>query len=209
MLRRRFMEAGLALLGALGLAPLGGPATRLARAERRRLEGSEEWKRLLATWKEAEEIASGKRGSFPFDRAGKDRVLAELGRAQQELDQLVKAGLLAEPAAAILKKDLAVLRAGVVRFRPTEMKLTTCYKPMLAPDKHALSLGRLRERLPLLERLAAGKGLQAPAVEKVLLGIERDLAQLGDRKLAAADARLRKVLERKVAALRTRLRTVR
>ncbi len=202
--RRRILKT---LLAALGLLPAAGPLARLSRAEQKRLEASEEWKRVVAVWKEAEEIVANKRGSYPFDQAGKDRLLAELGRAQQELDALVKAGQLAEPAAAILKKDLELLASGVARFRPTERRAATCYRPMMAPDQRALSLGRLRERLPLLERLAAAKQLQPPAVERALLGIERDLKQLGAGKLPPADARLRAKLAAKVAALRARLGT--
>jgi hypothetical protein len=209
--RRRLIGAGLGLLAALGLDRLAlllgdGPGARLARGERRRLEATEEWKRLLAIWKEAEEIVANKRGPYPFDQAGQDRVLAALGRAQRELDALVKAGLLAAPAAGILKKDLALLAHGVNRFRPTERKNATCYRPMALPDETALSLGRLRERLPLLERLAASSQLQPAAVEKALLGIERDLARVGDGKLRPADSRLRASLAAKVASLRARLR---
>jgi len=208
--RRRLIGVGLGLLAALGLDPLallrGGPGARLARGERRRLEATSEWKRLVAIWKEAEEIVANKRGSYPFDQAGQSRVLAALGRAQRDLDALVKGGLLAAPAAEILKKDLALLAAGVSRFRPTERKNATCYRPMALPDETALSLGRLRERLPLLERLAASSQLQPAAVEKALLGIERDLARVGDGKLRPADSRLRASLAAKVASLRARLR---
>lgn len=200
--RRQLLQALLAVLAA-------GPSARVAHAERDRLEGTAEWKRLLAIWKEAEEIVANTRGSYPFDRAGKERVLAELGRSRDDLDGLVKGGLLAAPVAELLKKDLAQLVSGVQRFRTTEQRMATCYRPMMAPSPHALSLGRLRERLPLVERLAAAKQLQPAAVERALLGIERDLKQIGEGKLPPADAKLRRALAQKVAALRARLRAAR
>ena len=86
--KRRLLTAGLVALSSIGLAPaycqaVYGPPppdrqgvgpTRPAT-----LEESAEYRRIQAVQAEAAEIASGKRGEYPFDREGKDRV--QIGRA--------------------------------------------------------------------------------------------------------------------------------
>ena len=214
--RRRLLSAGLALLASMGIHPAlllrGGPALRLARADASRVEGSAEWKALEAAWKEAEAVASGSRGQYPFNEAGQKRLLESLAGAGKGLDHLVKVGLLAAPASELLKKDLALLDTKVRGFRPTEMKGATCYEPMAMPVPQRESLGRLRDRLPLVERLEAGGKLPRAVLEKLLRGIERDLAQLGTANPRAPlhkreekeAASIRKRLEAKLAALKAR-----
>ena len=59
-------------------ASTAGPARTLADAP--------EWKRLAATWREAEEVASGKRGAYPFNRKGKAKLLADHPRQHPRYD---------------------------------------------------------------------------------------------------------------------------
>jgi hypothetical protein len=168
--RRRILGSAAALVLAPGL--------RLARAEAKRVEGSGEWKQLEAAWKEGEAVASGSRGQYPFDRAGRERLLAALAAAGSGLDALVKRSLLAQPAAELLKKDLALLAGRVREFRPTEMRGATCYEPMPLKVPARESLERLRERMPLLQRLAASDKLPRVALDKLLARVERDLGEL-------------------------------
>lgn len=204
--RRRLLAAGLALLASVGVHPglllRGGPAFRLALAAAGRVEGSAEWRTLESAWKEAEAVASGSRGQYPFNEAGQKRLLESLARAGQGLDRLVKDGLLAQPAAELLKKDLALLDGKVRAFRPTEMKGATCYEPMAMRVPQRESLERLRDRLPLVERLEAGGKLPKAVLEKLLKGLERDLAQLGQ---VTPRAPLNKIEEKEAAAIRKRL----
>ena len=152
------------------------PATAGADSEKT-LDESKGWKRIGAAWNEAEEIASGKRGAYPFDEAGKKRLLEDLKKAEADAADLQKAKLITEPEAGLLLKDLGTLRTGVEAKRPTEMKMATCYVPMMIRPGHD-SLQRLSDRLPLLEKLATAVTLHPEVVEKVLASIETDILTL-------------------------------
>ncbi len=215
--RRRLVAAGLALLAMLGIpacegtragdppAPTAGPARSLADAP--------EWKRLTAVWREAEEVASGKRGAYPFDRKGKEKLLARLKQAEADVAALQAAGLVTAPEAGLLTADLARLTRGVGRKRPTELRMATCYKPiMVIPARD--SLGRLTARLPLLQQLAEGGKLHADVVRKALVSVEADLAVLGQepmlQRLTGAErakaAEVRQAAAAEVAKLKAALK---
>jgi len=141
------------------------------------LADSGTWKRVAATWRESEEIASGKRGAYPFNERGKKRALAAIDQAVTDVGALQQAGHLAEAEAGLLTLDLAQLKRGVEAKRPTEMRMATCYDPMaMTPARD--SMKRLAARLPLLEKLAAAETLQPGVVRKVLASIEADHATL-------------------------------
>ena len=213
--KRRLVAAGLALLAALGVpaceqaSEAGGPATASAA---RSLTDTVEWKRLLATWREGEEVASGKRGAYPFDRKGKKRLLASIQQSWTDCGKLQAAGQFSVAEADLLKADLDRLALGVQAKRPTEMRMATCYKPMMhLPARD--SLKRLTTRLPLLERLAGSQKLQSDVVRKTLVSVERDLAILGQQedvdRLSEADrakaAEIREAVAGHVARIKARL----
>ncbi|MBM4036497.1 MAG: hypothetical protein FJ291_32575 [Planctomycetes bacterium] len=214
--RRRLVGAGLSLLGLFGVAPAATAAeapAKLVAADGKPLADSPEWKALDAAWREAGEVASGKRGPYPFDAAGKKRLLEAVATAGKDAEALQARGLLSEAEAGLLKQDLAVLVAGVQMKRPSEMKLATCYAPMpYAPAQDGLR--RLAARLPLLEKLAAGERVQPDAARRVLGCIEQDLALLSGKEgappLSAADrakaAEVRKAVAAHVARIRAALR---
>lgn len=183
--RRVLAAAGLCLLASCGFGPAGrepasaAPAAAAGGAATDDLRQDARWKQLSSAWQEASEIASGKRGAYPFDQAGQKRVLASLAKAAANVDALRKAGLLSEPEAGLLKKELDVLVVGVQSKRPTEMKLATCYKPMMVQPARE-SLDRLAERLPVIEKLVESRTLHPAAVSRVLGAIEADLATLKD-----------------------------
>lgn len=178
--RRRLVGAGLALLASLGLGSTparAAPAKPGSEKPSTSLERTPEWKQILAVWAEAEQVGSGKRGPYPFDEAGKKKLLAELEQAGKRVDALVARGVLGTEAGGLLKYDLATVTNKVQRMRPKEMMRATCYKPMaLRPGNDAFL--RLRARLPLLEKLAQAKVLQPAATRKILETIEADLDQL-------------------------------
>ncbi|MFW6162261.1 MAG: hypothetical protein ACODAJ_05785 [Planctomycetota bacterium] len=215
--RRRLLGAGLALLAALGLPACEGAGARPPTVaedgtDAKTLADAVGWKRVMATWRESEAIASGERGAYPFDRKGKKRALAAIDQAVADADALCKAGLLSEAEAGLLKLDLAELKAGVQAKRPTEMKMATCYEPMMMTPARD-SMQRLAARLPLLEALAADETLQPGVARKVLASVEQDRATLSkpqmierlpdpDRQKARE---LREQVGRKLAELKTRL----
>jgi len=183
--KQRMLGAGLVLLMAMGFAPAAGctpekvtPAAFVDPATpAKNLSESKGWQRILAAWKEAEEIASGKRGQYPFDKKGQKKVLENLKQAEGDAAELQKANLISEPEAGLLLKDLGTLTTGVQAKLPTEMQMTTCYKMMPMQPSHD-SFQRLSGRLPLLEKLAAAETIHPEVVEKVLVSIVADIATL-------------------------------
>lgn len=183
---RRVVIGGLALLGISGFGPeparatewvqnphvqkeTGGPA----------LDQTESGKSLMKIWEEAEEVAGGKRGEYPFDEKGKKRLLGDLERAKGLIDDLVKTNVYQAAEGDLLKIDLQQLVIGVQEKRPTEMQMATCYEPMM-PTPLKESFERLAARLPFLEKLAMDK-LSPEAAGKVLEKVSQDLGTLAGR----------------------------
>ncbi len=190
--RRRLLHAGLALLAAVGVPACGSgaepqpPVTGQTPADPTPLPDTPEWKHVEATWREASEVATGKRGPYPFDRAGKEKLLAELKKALAGVEALHQRAALGDAAAGLLKQDLVLLEHGVQEKRPTEigMEKASCYEAMaLRPVEDSMT--RLSARLPLLENLAADAKVQPHVVGKVIATVERDIATLGDDKLTS------------------------
>jgi len=215
--KRRLVAAGLALLAALGIpaceeaTEAGDPPASTA-GPARTLVDAREWKRLTATWREAEEVASGKRGAYPFDRKGKEKLLADLKQAEADVAALQTAGLVTAPEAGLLAGDLAQLTHGVQSKRPTEMKMATCYKPMMVIPARD-SMGRLAARLPLLRQLVDGDKLHPDVARKVLASVQADLAVLAKKKMTdrlpetdrPKAEELRKAVAEQVVRLKARL----
>jgi len=173
------------------------------------LPDTPEWKRLEATWREATEVATGKRGPYPFDDAGKEKLLADLEAAVADVEALRQRKALTDAAAGLLKQDLALLVSGVEDKRPTEMRMATCYAPIaFTPVQN--SVERLTDRLPLLEKLAGDAKLLPQVVRKVLATVERDIATLADDKLTSRvpepDRLKAEEIRRSAAALVAKLR---
>ena len=183
--KRRLLAAGLGLLTSLGLLTTGcqnaesanpAPST-AAPAPGQSLAETPQWKHLTATWKEAEEVASGCRGDYPFDEAGKKKLLDDLATVGTDIDALAKAGQLNDAETGLLREEVKRLVTGVQEKRPTEMSMATCYNLMMMRPAHD-SLSRLQARLPLLEKLAADEKIHPDAVRKVLATIEADVVYL-------------------------------
>jgi len=191
--RRRLVGAGLALLVALGLAPVtrgdsaegaAAVATEEEKAPEVDLTARIEWQRLTNVWCEAEEVGAGRRGLYPFNEADKKSLLARLPSIEGEITVLERAGCLSAVEAAVLRADLPRLVAAVRVMRPTEDRMATCYEPVVYQPARD-SLQRLSDRLAILDRLAESRSFHAEVVYKVLGTIEADLAVLGDDKLLA------------------------
>jgi len=193
--RRRLVGAGLVLMAALGLAPAGcessaGDASAAAAVEGEAatagsdLPATREWNHLTAAWREAEEVAAGRRGLYPFNEAGKKDLLARLSAVEQDIAALEKVGCLSAAEAGILRIDLPRLVRGVQGKWPTEDRMAMCYKVANWPPAQ-VSLKRLSERLVVLGQLAEAKTVRPEVVYKVLGSIEADLAVLGNEKALA------------------------
>jgi len=179
--RRRLLGAGLSLLVALGIPvgdAAGAEAPQAAEAPKAAsLPDTPEWRRLVATWHDAAEVASGLRGPFPFTSAEKSRLLAALGLGVKDVEAWQKAGQLSEAEAGLLLVALAQLKSGVDWKRTVEDGPILCYEPalILRPSD---SVRRVAARLPLLEKLAATQRIVPEVARIALASVELDLAFL-------------------------------
>ena len=181
----------------------------LARPSGASLDETPEWHALSAAWAESSEVASGKRGAYPFDEAGKKTLLDALAKADADLAKLEAAGLLGEPESAFLKSELALLTLGVQMKRPVEMRMAECYDPMYIPTPAEQGLTNIEERLPLLEKMAASKRISRAVALKVVQTVERDIAAVEEpnapRPLSEADSARAKDLAGKARTLLARI----
>jgi hypothetical protein len=187
--KQRLISAGLMLLGALGFGSGGLAGCKGADSpDKPKVSGREtttrpepklakldHWKQINTVQTEAEAIAAGKKGRYPFNHSERQQLLGELKRAESQIDALQRSRGLNEGEAGLWKLDLRLLAGKVAEFRPTEMKNSTCYQPRALPNPTQISLARLRRRLPLLEKLALAEKLHPKVARKVLARIESDL----------------------------------
>jgi len=217
--RRRLLGAGLVMLVALGFAPTAptqaatSPAAAAATAKESLAENTL-WKRVMAAWQEAQEVASGKRGAYPFDKEGKKTLLASLETSAANLKALRDKGLLAAPEEGLLQEDLKIIVRGVQAKLPTEDNPMMCYAPMPMMVPAYQSAERLKARLPLLQQLAASETLHPEAIRIVLATLEADVAVLDGagelEKIKEAETRdqarnLRDETRKQLEAIRLRL----
>ncbi|MCU0723516.1 MAG: hypothetical protein MUC63_07865, partial [Planctomycetes bacterium] len=175
-----------------------------------RLAASPKWNEFAALLAEAREVAAGRRGAYPFRADEKKRLLSELEAASDLLWPLRAEGLLTTAEEAFLAGEIAALAVRVRGFRPFEMRMATCYEPVVPPDPFRASLDTLRQRLELLEKIAAQGELSAKVVRKVLGSAEAHLKTLsaGLEKDPAPDGKEppERALREKVAGLLERIR---
>jgi hypothetical protein len=217
--RRRLLGAGLVMLVALGFAPATptqaatSPAAIAAPAKDSLAENTL-WKRIMAAWQEAEEVASGKRGDYPFDEKGQKAMLQSLATSDADLKGLVEKGTLAAAEADLLREDLKGLVTSVQNKRPTEMRMATCYEPVAIEIPVAASFYRLSARLPLIKQLATTATLHPEAVRIILATLDTDLAQLDEPgaidkikipEVQAAARKLRESARPEIEAIRLRV----
>lgn len=170
------------------------------------LAQSELGREFLQTWASAEKIADGRLGPYPFDEQGKTTLLHALGRLPEQIDQLVKSGLLQPAEGDLLKLDGEHLTQAVQEMRPRELVDASCYEPvMFTPVKN--SFKRLSDRLPFLEKVTGNKISPLTAV-KVMAAIQKDLEILRKRNPeasfdAVAEEEARHLEERIVANLKS------
>ena len=145
-----------------------------------RLAASPSWNRFAALLAEAKEIAAGKRGEFPYHETEKNRLLEALRAAPDLLRALRADGLLSSAEETMLAGEIAGVAARVNEFRPVELRQATCYEPVDPPEPFRVSLDTLRQRLELLEQIAAQEQLSAKVVRKVLVAVEGHLSTLSE-----------------------------
>jgi len=193
-LKQKLVTAGLCLLAWLGIISGTAQGTAaeppmIARATPAdiiaRNQGLGEmpvWKSIETTWEQAMEVASGKKGSYPFDGKGKKALLASLGDAQKQIDGLVAGGALTEREASLLKGEFSYLARAVGEFRPTEMQMATCYEPMDISSVAKDRVERISQRLSLIEKMQKAGTVKPEVASKVISTLELDVAALNNRK---------------------------
>ncbi|MCP4377954.1 MAG: hypothetical protein GY794_17470 [bacterium] len=138
------------------------------------------WRDLMKNWREAEEVASGRKGKYPFDAKTKKALLAELDAAPGRLDALATAGYLTAAEAGLLKTALVGLPARVKRMRPVELRNAPCYGPVMIAKRDPLVA--MLGRMPLLEKVAKERKLHPAAVKKIVEVVEVQITKLTDEK---------------------------
>lgn len=195
--KRRLVAAGLALLAITGASPAGGkdvgaasqrtcykPAP-MSRPAAVNLADKPEWQRLCQTWAQAQDVASDALGPYPFNEGGQKQLLDDLAAGEKDVAALLTAGALSRAEADLLTADLKALAQRVREYRPAEMKMATCYKPVSIMEVTRERVKGVQGRLELLEKLAEQETLQPAVVYKVLAGVERQLAVAGPEVLKA------------------------
>ncbi|MDD4890541.1 MAG: hypothetical protein PHU85_11510 [Phycisphaerae bacterium] len=187
---RRMMSASLLLLATCGVysgyrlheaAAYEEPGPAMYELRSMGLAKTPQWVKLTRTWREAEEIAAGRRGSFPFDRAGEQKLFGDLWRAAGDVGVLATAGLLTPTEAGLLTAGLRELMDRVGQFRCTEDSQSTCYEPRMMYDEQVDSAKRLADQARLLRGLAASDRVSPEVLERTLPLLEENLRRV-DRK---------------------------
>ncbi len=197
--KRRILAAGMGLMAALGFLPSCKPsptkqgstnaegtqtapqktnrARHLSRQSRQQVRKVSDWRSMVAVFERAEAVASQPSGSYPFDRAGKKKLLADIDAAGQVARKLAESGRITKPEADLLVTELTILRQRVAAFRSKEMQMATCYEPrLLRPIDETKD--RLKQRLTALDHLTTQKSIHPEVLALVRTDIERDMAKL-------------------------------
>ena len=199
--KRRLVAAGMMLLAGLGLMPgcrpepkqesakptgqqkntnqtlSAKPAQRQVGARLVLAKQKTGLDAIADVYHRAEAIAAGKKGPYPFDRAGKKKILADLDDAMVRARRLESAEKITRADADLLVTELGLLKKKVMSFRPTEMKNATCYEPgRMRPYDDTKE--RLSKRLQVLEHMDARQKLNPKVVRLVRARMERDLAKM-------------------------------
>lgn len=170
---------GLSAVGAVGVNGCSAGNSAIEQSHDPLLR-SDAWKHLAGTWTEAREIESGKRGQYPFDQKGKDKLLKTLDACKGDIDQLAAGGLLTATEATLLMQELPRLISNVQAMRTKDMAMATCYKPLPIPTTAKPEIDRLADRLALLQKLSDTGVLHPLATEKIIESIEKDIAPLAN-----------------------------
>jgi hypothetical protein len=172
------------------------------------------WKKIAAAWSQAQDIAAGKKGDYPFNQKEKDDLLKALKDAGEDAESLCRKGLMTKQEAKLMQGELDYLQYEVGKKRPTEMMNATCYKPMSTSMIAGESVERLEKRVPLLASLIKEGTITSEVAEKVVSTVEIDIGELENEYMLNSlqekeRARAQKIigkLKTQIAKIRARLR---
>ncbi len=160
------------------------------------LTKSPQWKIVVETWKAAGPLAETGKSTT----AQRKDIYVKFAEAKKAVNTLVAAGLLTDAEAKLLAADADRLNTEIRRIAPTDYR-GTCYMVGRLPEAYS-ALGRLDVRLPLLKKIDAAEIVKPAVLDKVMAGIEKDLATLSD------EAKLKRIDgEKKKDAIKTRNET--
>jgi hypothetical protein len=192
--KRRLVCAGILVLSAMGLVSYSGEdkdktgtgttastGTTTGAADKDEVAETTEWKHIESVWKKAEKITSSEPYSYPFNDEEKKALLADVESLKKDVAALLSAGKINDAQSGLLNKNIEQLMRQIDAYRTKEMQCATCYLSARF-IRAEVSMERLSDRMPLIEKLAASEKLSPKVVEKILVSIEKDVAVLSDEK---------------------------
>ncbi len=173
--RAKAEETGAAVRAAVekGRARLAGDEPQA------RLEQSSDLRAVVGAWAYAKPLATSGKSTTAERRAADEKLAA----AKAAIGRLVQTGELSSAEAELLKVEATNIREDIYRGPPTD-RMVKCYISISTTPARR-SLGRLAQRLPLIEKLAAGGKLNAAACEKIIAAVRADLGVLAHEELRA------------------------
>ncbi|MBI3039823.1 hypothetical protein HYY75_12390, partial [bacterium] len=138
-----------------------------------------ELEEILDTLDEAEQIASKKKGMYPFDEKGRKKLLNGLKKAQNHCNSFVKNNTVGREEGEGVLSHIRNLQTAVLEFRTIEMKDATCYMvgPMFLDSSPISGVARIRARISLLNKLPPGK-ISPEVARKAISAMEMDIERL-------------------------------
>lgn len=135
------------------------------------------WKRLEATWNQAQRISEGDLTALPASRRAQKKFSEALAATANDIKTLRRCDHLSDCEAELLTARHASLAEATARHLDTDAK-TQPGRPTIPARA---SINRLAQRIDLLELLAASEALHPEAVDQILAGVHRDVQTLSNR----------------------------
>lgn len=184
-------------------APASTPATAPAlSAHEKDIRKTTQWQVITDAWKYAGELARADKSTSKQ----REEATARFKKSQAAIDELLKQSLISQTEAELLALDAGRMEKLITRHPPVDAKLM-CYDYCpISPAK--VGIDDLKARLPLLEKLLAGKQVQPAVIEAAIAAIQEHLKHFdSDAVVHDMDAQkaaiFRKEVQQKLTVLKT------
>jgi hypothetical protein len=135
------------------------------------------WKRLEATWNQAQRIIEGDLTALPTSGRAQKKFAQAFADTADDIRTLRRCGHLSDCEADLLAARHSSLAETLSRHLDTD----THAQPSRPTIPARASINRLAQRIDMLELLAASEALHPEAVDQILAGVHRDVETLSNR----------------------------